>query len=65
MIESKEPKCIPFSVICDKVKRIEALTGKPVDLDRLLTDAREYTQSVEAPEELHSAHNSGARWFDR
>lgn len=22
-------------------------------------------QSVEAPEELHSAHSSGARWFDR
>lgn len=22
-------------------------------------------QSVDAPEELHSAHSSGARWFDR
>jgi hypothetical protein len=22
-------------------------------------------QSVDAPEELHSAHGSGARWFDR
>ena len=36
---------VPFRTIHSKVKRIEALTGKPVDLDRLLEAARAATQS--------------------